>query len=431
MLPAALLVVAVLQQAPEVTAWIRPQDVRVGARVVLTVRVTYPAEAPEDIVLAHAPEVDLIDVVDRERMGRWERDFILVPTGSGEAEWLVEVTFEDRVLELPVAAPRVGAVGAWRRQDGEVEPVPPAADGSRERTGDPDRVLPEGHVPDVAGRGGWTPGGGLPAPGGWAARAHLDPWWDEVVPQEIVYDVAARDPATGFVIEAAVWPRTVYVGQQLGLWATVSLPPSAAQLRARYWAPQPPGFQRVPLGAGRHPAVRDGDLQLGTTFQSAYFPTEPGPVAFPTGGVFVPGWASFEGPVTSVTVLPIPRADAPEGWAGAVGRYRIAAWVEPARITWGDAALLQVEVSGVGNVRALPPPLLPRVYGGRLTPYRDHVRVEARDGVAGGVKVFTYLVTPLEPASIVIDPFVFPYFDPWVGGFGVAATGELEVEVGN
>ncbi|MDH3225015.1 MAG: hypothetical protein OEO23_14940, partial [Gemmatimonadota bacterium] len=270
---------------------------------------------------------------------------------------------------------------------------------------------------------GWAYGGG------WAASAHLDPWWAEVVPEVFAYDAATADPSTGVSLEAGLARRRVYVGQQVTLLATVSVPPGEVPYRPRYWGPSPRSFTRVPLGTQGHATVQEGELEYGATFQSAYFPLQPGEWAFPSGGIHQPGREPLTGPPIGLTVLPVPLADAPEGYSGAVGRFQLSAGVDPVDLRWGQSAVLWIEVRGVGDIRHLPPPLPPRVFGARLTPYRDRVFLESRDGVAGGVKSFLYLLTPTELGTVEIDPILYPYFDPYVEAFAALATGLMTLEV--
>ena len=428
-----------MAQAPRIQSGFRPAEVRAGGRVVLTVRVNAPHESTPAIELVHAPEVDLLDVVDRARAGQWERDFVLMPTGPASESWIVEVTFGDQVFTEEIEPPVVHPNPAWVR----AAPDPPAAQGNGTPPTDPTREGQEWRggrsgVPDPSGIAGqpFVPGngsgieaGGWAYAGGWAANAHMDPWWAEVVPEVFAYDVASADPNTGAQIEAALARRTVYVGQQITLLTTVSVPPEGVGYRTRYWAPAPSAFVRVPIGARGHPSLQEGELEYGATFRTAYFPLSPGEWSFPTGGLYAPGQAAFNGPDIPLTVLPVPREDAPPGYAGAVGRFQISAGVDPVSLQWGESGMLWIEVRGVGDLRTLPAPVPPRVYGARLTPYRDRLLLEARDGVAGGVKTFLYLITPVEPGPVEIDPVLYPYFDPYVQGFSVLATGEMSIEV--
>ena len=275
-------------------------------------------------------------------------------------------------------------------------------------------------------------------PNGWAESAEADPWWREIVPELLAYDAVTEDPSGLLRLEVGATPNTVYVGQQVSLFATVSVDPSAMARMGRntqYIPPDLAGFARVNevFGAAQFPVASQGDLQHSFSFQHVYFPLDAGQWTIPTGRVVMGldsrGQGGLDGGEVLVQVEPVPTANAPTGYRGAVGRYRIRAWLEPDVIRWGEQGLLRVEVLGVGDVKQIQPPAISNVWGGELTPWRDYSWVEVKEGVVGGVRVFEYAVIPLEAAEVVIDPIVFPYFDPYVGDFGVAATGELSLRV--
>lgn len=397
-----------------------------GGRVVLTVQVESPGGLPENIELVHAPYVDLLEVVDRKRGQLWERDFVLVPTAVASEDWVVEVTWRGQQLPVNVAPPAVQSAGAWSRDPSPVE----AGRAPLRRDQTPSNVVPEGIPPQASDPTVWdTRRGYRPVSGGWAETAHLDPWWPEVVPEFFGYSAVTEDPARGVRMEVGVSPQTVYAGQQLTLLASVSAPPGQFAGRPWYWAPDPSGFARIDVGAAARPTARQGTLDRSSTFQTAYFPSTAGEWAFPTGGVSYAGSQSLVGPTVTVTVVPVPDGRAPEGYGGAVGRFKIQAWIEPEVISWEENALLRVEIRGAGDVRNIPAPAAPLVFGAHLSPFRDFAWVEMRDGVIGGLRVFEYLVTPVEAGPVSVEPIVFVFFDPYVGDYGVAATDEMTLNL--
>ena len=386
---------------------------------------------PDSIELVHALDVDLLEVVDRRRGHLWERDFVLTPTALVSEDWVVEVSWRGQTFAVTVTPPEVQSAGFLRREGPATESAQTLANPSR-RGGRPTSVVPEGTPPQASDPSVWdTSRGRRRVAGGWAETAHLDPWWPEVVPELFEYSALAEDPTYGIRMEVGLTPHTIYVGQQLTLLSTVSAPPGQIPGRPWYWAPDPSGFTRINVGAAVRPTARQGALDQSSTFQTAYFASAPGQWAFPTGGVFYGGSESLVGPPTTVTVLPVPEAGSPEGYEGAVGRFKIQAWLEPAVLSWGEPALLRVEILGVGDVRSIPAPPTPLVSGGQVAPYRDFAWVETRDGVVGGLRVLEYLVTVVEAGPARVEPIVFSFFDPYVGDFGVAATEEMTLEVGN
>ena len=227
--------------AEGVTTSVRPAQVRVGGRVVLTVRVEYAFSPPEAIEFVEAGDVEILDVIDRQATasgvpgisGWWERDFVLVPWAAPATEWVVEITDGDNVVSIPVDPPAIQPAGAWD----------PLQGGRREaRSEDEGRVVPEGTPPPVSrelgrvtpgdlppgsvttqygppgygrdprrppgayppgyGPSGYGPPGNMAAgawlQGGWAETADADPWWREIVPELLRYDAVTEDASRGF-----------------------------------------------------------------------------------------------------------------------------------------------------------------------------------------------------------------------------------------
>ena len=414
-----------------------------------------------------------------------ERDFVLRPAAAGTLGALSVrvVAAGDTTLVAVPAVEAVGAPMAWPstavapRGRREPDPVrdegrPPSGQG---RDADRERA-PQGMYPGggayPAYPGGY-PNGAYPgadpngayggAPGGypnggtnpyvpdgwgvspigsdWAATAAGDPWWPELVPVLERYQTAVEDP-TGIVrLEAGLTPAPVFEGQQVTLVSTATFAPEAA---ARFgsspqlFPPEAGDAWSVDIPwAPPTPAAAAGRVQEAHTFMRAFFPVGPGTLSVdpvrlslqsgPRAGVREDAPELATEPL-SVEVRPIPQRDAPPGWNGAVGRYRVRAWVQPGSVGWGESALLTVEVSGAGNVRALRRPDPGAVWGAELRPTGERAVVEVRDGVVGGVKTFSWLVVPVEPGLIRIGPVIFSYFDPWMGTFGQVATDEVGLE---
>ncbi|MEQ8330004.1 MAG: SH3 domain-containing protein [Longimicrobiales bacterium] len=313
-------------------------------------------------------------------------------------------------------------------------------------------TLPGGYGPGAVYGGGYgTPWGtgarrwfgpSRPPGGGWAESADADPWWPELVPELLRYQTAADDPMGLARLEAGLTPDPVYAGQQVTLVASATFPPEARYRMAADPEFFPPGAADawvvdVPY-APPLPAAAAGRIQEAHTFMRAYFPlragrltVDPPMLGYTTGDAlgYGPPTDSLATEPLTVDVLPVPAASAPAGWDGAVGRYRIRAWVTPAELAWNESALLTVEVAGAGYVPALPRPRVPPVWAGGLRPLGERAWVEVRDGVVGGVKHFTWLLVPGEAGPLRVDPIVYSYFDPWLGGFGQVVTEELTVLV--
>ena len=290
------------------------------------------------------------------------------------------------------------------------------------------------------GPSGW---GVAPYGSGWAPSAAGDRWWPELVPRLERYQTAVDDPNGLVRLEAGIVPERVYAGQQATFVATATFPPEAlARLGGspEFFPPSASNAWSVDLPyAPPTPATARGRAQEAHTFMRAFFPLSPGRFVVEPArllysvGSGVPGRPLLDTLTTealAVDVLPIPERDAPLGWTGAVGRYRVEAWLQPEAVAWGEVALLTVAVSGAGHVRSLARPDPGQVWGAELRPTGERAIPEVRDGVVGGVKTFSWLVVPMEPGPLRIGPVIFSFFDPWTGAFGQVATEELILHSG-
>ncbi len=273
--------------------------------------------------------------------------------------------------------------------------------------------------------------GPLPPEERWSTYAEEDPYWDELVPEVFRYQRRGRAADGAFGVDLAVTPDVAFVGQQVTALVTARYPPEAlAALAGGAVFPYPvaEGAWAVdlPYGAPFAQAV-EGRAERAHNFARAFFPSAPGtlvvsvPAAAPAAG-------AAEGPSVPVEVRPLPP-DAPPGWGGAVGRYRLLAWLEPERVPWGEPAVLTLEVSGAGYLPAVSSPDPGPVRGAGLRALGARTWLEVKDGVVGGVKRFKWLVAPGEEGPLRIGPVVFPFFDPWLGGYTQVASDELVLEV--
>lgn len=291
------------------------------------------------------------------------------------------------------------------------------------------------------GPSGW---GVAPYGSGWAPGAAGDPWWPELVPRLERYQAAVDDPNGLVRLESGVTPERVFVGQQVTFLATATFPPEAlARLGGapEFFPPTASDAWTVDLPyAPPTEAAARGRAQEAHTFMRAFFPLSAGTFVVDPArllysvGSGAPGRPLLDTLVTEplpLEVLPVPERDAPPGWNGAVGRFRVEAWLQPEAVPLGEAALLTIAVSGAGHVRSLVRPDPGSVWGAELRPTGERALPEVRDGVVGGVKTFSWLVVPVEPGPLRIGPLIYSYFDPWTASFAQVATEELILHAGD
>lgn len=247
-----------------------------------------------------------------------------------------------------------------------------------------------------------------------------------------------RGGEDGVMVRAWLDSDTVFVGQQVTL-EVEALFSQDARMRLRrapeYEAPNPPGFWVHELPDAGRPVRRSvgADVYEVQRFRRAFFPLSPGDYTIPParleyemrrGLLYAPETRTLASEPLPLVVLPIP-AEQPPSFNGAVGSYTVQARVEPATVPVGEAAVLTVEVSGVGNVKALPPPELPEIEGVDVFPPSQEAVTEARGTTIQGRKTFSWVLIPRQAGELEVPAIRYAYFDADAGGFETVAVAPL------
>lgn len=136
-----------------------------------------------------------------------------------------------------------------------------------------------------------------------------------------------------------------------------------------------------------------------------------------------------------VDVQPLPPA--PAGFGGAVGRLKLTASLEPETLRLGEAATLQVTLSGQGNLEGLASPEIAAPPGLTVYPPQQESMETApslaSSGTGSGSKTlrakrtWSFVVVPERSGRFDLEPPRIPYFDPANRGYQVAAAPPLSL----
>lgn len=166
--------------------------------------------------------------------------------------------------------------------------------------------------------------------------------------------------------------------------------------------------------------IRTGTLRIGPMrlgFQGRGYPPSPG----------APGLMRESAPI-EITVVEPPLAGRPAGYRlGDVGRYTLAATVEPRRIRQGESVSVIAKLEGSGNV---PSKLdIPQQNGVDWPEPTVIEKLEAENGNVSGSRTFTFVVRVDRAGSVDLGALTLPYYDPDQQRYGVARAdlGKLEV----
>ena len=235
---------------------------------------------------------------------------------------------------------------------------------------------------------------------------------------------------------------SVWVGQQIDYVVDVRLNESARQrLRHNptFFPPEMPAVLAYDLAPPAQ-VVRDGRQCFETlSYRRALFPLFPGATrippatlaySLPLSSSFFAREESFELRTDTVAFVAVdaPVAGRPADFAGAVGGISVSSRVDAPSGRMGDPIVFTLRLTGTGNVKLLPRPLLSLAWAA-VAPGEERVRVDTSAAIVRGVKEFDWLLTPRRAGRLMVPAIRYPYFDPARGLYDVATTDSLPVRV--
>jgi len=133
-------------------------------------------------------------------------------------------------------------------------------------------------------------------------------------------------------------------------------------------------------------------------------------------------------PVT-ISVKPLPEANKPAGFNGAVGSFTVQAALARKDLAAQDEATLRVVVKGKGNLPVINAPQVQWPAG--INAFDPSAREDINKTAVpmSGSKTFDYTFTPSAPGSYTIPAIDFSYFDPSSGTYKKAGTPSLDFQV--
>ena len=236
---------------------------------------------------------------------------------------------------------------------------------------------------------------------------------------------------------AAAFPDTVYVGQQVTYQVAVLLSESArTRLRRNpeFLPPELRGLLAYELGAPRRVAPRSygGAPFEAHVFQRALFAVAPGTLMVPAPQLSytLPQSSSYfsreerfivRAESAQLVVTPLPDVGRPPDYTGAVGVLRASVTIDSSTARVGDPLVLTVRVSGIGNVKLLPRPVLELSWASTVQG-TERVSVDTSGAFVRGYKEFDWILTPSQAGRVEVPTLRYSYFDPYRGAYAYAET---------
>lgn len=113
----------------------------------------------------------------------------------------------------------------------------------------------------------------------------------------------------------------------------------------------------------------------------------------------------------TITVLPLPSANIPEGFNGAVGKFSMEAWLDKRQTKVNEPVTLKVKISGRGNLKLLEAPQI--IIPPDIERYDPKIsdNISNQGGKISGSRTFEYLLIPRHAGEQKIASFPFSFFD--------------------
>jgi hypothetical protein len=177
--------------------------------------------------------------------------------------------------------------------------------------------------------------------------------------------------------------------------------------------------------------VKPGKLELQSATQSFLVST---PFGMRNTPGFVDPTEAFQQQVidiktngASIDIKPLPTADRPPTFSGAVGDFTLATSAQPSKARTGDPVSMKVEIKGLGNFDRIEQPPLTDTAGWRA--YQASEETQSLDDLGlSAVKIFTF---PLVPAHSVdrLPTVEFSYFDPNAEKYVTLKSSPIRIEI--
>lgn len=132
-------------------------------------------------------------------------------------------------------------------------------------------------------------------------------------------------------------------------------------------------------------------------------------------------------PIT-INVKPLPTANRPLYFTGAVGHFSLKAQVDRNEVNTNDGITLRVSVSGTGNLNLIEKPAINfppdfEVYEPKII---DNFNTQ---GGTSGTRTYEFLIIPRTTGNFTIDPIQFSYFNPEQNNYTILSSDKFKLKV--
>lgn len=124
-------------------------------------------------------------------------------------------------------------------------------------------------------------------------------------------------------------------------------------------------------------------------------------------------------------VYPLPEVGKPDNFSGAVGRYKISAYVDKNIVMVNEPVNLNISITGDGNINSVVEPEI--ILNEDIQKYATTYKV--KDEGWQSTKIFQCVLIPLMEGKKVIPEISFSYFSPDLRDYVTIKTSKIEINV--
>lgn len=131
----------------------------------------------------------------------------------------------------------------------------------------------------------------------------------------------------------------------------------------------------------------------------------------------------------TITVKPLPEANKPANFNGAVGRYSMDVELSRNELSADESVTLKISLSGSGNIKLVevPEPKFPNAFEAYDPKYTENIKTDI-EGMRGK-KTYEYLLIPRYGGTYKIPAVEFSYFDTKSKKYNTLSSDNFELKV--
>lgn len=280
--------------------------------------------------------------------------------------------------------------------------------------------------------------------GGRQRRQQQNPWSPFFNPFESSEGPARQYGPESVLLVAEIDKRQVYQGEQATLSFKILTQISIAAPEIEDFPPLT-GFWVEELQVeknqrGRQVTYNGRPYTEFVVKRNALFPTRPGRITIGPammaiqldrgGGFFgAPDVVKRQSKPLTIEALALPEGGRPQGYAGTVGSYSVAAALDRDKLAVGDVASLKITVSGSGNLKTINSPPLPPLDDFKVYEPKYTENITTTGARMLGEKSWEYVISPKSKGPHEIGAISLSFFDPATRAYQVVKTRPLTLQV--